>query len=231
MVDDDALHIGDGWISGPGNWHRDRDERMRRAPAGQEGFQSTYQPLAEVDLVFEEDLPIAPEPVRIAGTTLLAASRELSLAWKVQWLATDMWPQVKDLHDTALLVGHATVDTAVVRELIRPEGARHGRVRTGAGGAPRRRRPGNAPSELPVIKATNPPCRGGSRQRLVRRAGRRPAPRWPRWTAGSDPSRACRPRPPCSTTAHPCAAARPVPPAVRRPSRGRPGRPGAPPRR
>ncbi|MCG8927935.1 nucleotidyl transferase AbiEii/AbiGii toxin family protein [Lentzea sp. CC55] len=303
VVDDDALHIDDGWIGGPGNWHRDRDERVRRAPAGQEGFPSTYRPLAvkpgqqirqravfdpalkhfsnafrggdpkfadpsdgarwlaarrramaevlrivgtsrwsanlvlrgsvlmrewfgaaarepgdldfvvtprdirfgspragelvddlraavgpsvvesiwtyervpglrvvfpfeagglpdgavQVDLVFEEDLPIAPEPVRIAGTTLLAASRELSLAWKVQWLATDMWPQAKDLYDAALLAGHTTVDTAVVRELIRPEWG-HG---TDGFGPESVARLGdvdweNAPSELPVTKADEP---------------------------------------------------------------------------
>lgn len=267
VVDDDALHIDNGWIHGEYNWHRSRDERVRQAPAGEKGFPSTYRPLVvkpgqdirqravfdpalkhhenafrggdpkfgdaadgarwlgarreamaralriigesdwsenlvlrgstlmrewfgdaarepgdldfvvtpraitfegpranqlvadlraaigpsvvepiwtyervpglrivfpfeveglpggaiQIDLVFNEELPIAPAPVEIAGTTLLAANQELSLAWKVQWLATDMWPQAKDIYDAALLAEHTTVDLALVRELVRPE--------------------------------------------------------------------------------------------------------------
>ncbi|MFD4669428.1 nucleotidyl transferase AbiEii/AbiGii toxin family protein [Lentzea sp. NPDC058450] len=75
----------------------------------------------QIDLVFNEDLPIAPRPLEIAGTTLLAAGQELSLAWKLQWLVTDAYPQAKDLYDAALLAGVTTVNTGVVIGLLEPE--------------------------------------------------------------------------------------------------------------
>lgn len=75
----------------------------------------------QIDLVFNEELPIAPEPVEVTGTILLGANQELSLAWKLQWLMTDMYPQAKDLYDAALLAGHTTVDLELVRRLLRPE--------------------------------------------------------------------------------------------------------------
>jgi nucleotidyltransferase AbiEii toxin of type IV toxin-antitoxin system len=75
----------------------------------------------QMDLVFNEELPIAPEPVEVAGTILLAANQELSLAWKLQWLMTDRYPQAKDLYDAALLAQHTTVDTGLVIDLLRPE--------------------------------------------------------------------------------------------------------------
>jgi hypothetical protein len=36
-------------------------------------------------------------------------------------LATDTYPQGKDLYDAVLLAEHTTVDLALVRDLIRPE--------------------------------------------------------------------------------------------------------------
>lgn len=63
----------------------------------------------QLDFVFNESLPLAPETVSIPdpsrGTAvrLWGASAELSLAWKVQWLVTDMHPQGKDLYDAVLL--------------------------------------------------------------------------------------------------------------------------------
>ncbi|MEU3641866.1 nucleotidyl transferase AbiEii/AbiGii toxin family protein [Lentzea sp. NPDC034063] len=79
----------------------------------------------QIDLVFNEELPIAPQPVEIAGTILLAADEELSLAWKLQWLATDSYPQAKDLYDAALLAEVTTVNLTLVRELLRPELRHH----------------------------------------------------------------------------------------------------------
>ncbi|MGI5500600.1 nucleotidyl transferase AbiEii/AbiGii toxin family protein [Lentzea sp. CA-135723] len=108
----------------------------------------------QIDLVFNEDLPIAPQPLEIAGTTLLAAGRELSLAWKIQWLVSDRYPQAKDLYDAALLAEATTVRTDVVTRLLDT--------------APAEPMPGfdrgwveqlhsvqwdNAPSEVPVTKA------------------------------------------------------------------------------
>jgi hypothetical protein len=108
----------------------------------------------QIDLVFNEELPIAPEPVEVTGTTLLAANQELSLAWKLQWLASDSYPQAKDLYDAALLAQRTTVDTGLVIDLLRPE--------LGDRALDFDRRSvleldgvdwDNAPSELPVTKA------------------------------------------------------------------------------
>jgi hypothetical protein len=75
----------------------------------------------QIDIVFGENLPTAPEPLTVLGVPVVAASAGLSLAWKLQWLATDMYPQGKDLYDAVLLAEHTTVDLALVRDLIRPE--------------------------------------------------------------------------------------------------------------
>ncbi|MEV6306573.1 nucleotidyl transferase AbiEii/AbiGii toxin family protein [Actinoplanes sp. NPDC051861] len=75
----------------------------------------------QIDLVFGEDLPIPPEPVEVLGQVVWAATAELSLAWKLQWLATDSYPQGKDLYDAVLLAEYTTVDLGLVRDLIREE--------------------------------------------------------------------------------------------------------------
>jgi hypothetical protein len=77
----------------------------------------------QIDVVFGEHLPIGPEPVALPGvrTLILAATAELSLAWKLLWLTTDRYPQGKDLYDAALLAEHATVDVELVRGLLLPE--------------------------------------------------------------------------------------------------------------
>jgi hypothetical protein len=77
----------------------------------------------QIDIVFGEKLPTAPAPLVLPdlGTTVLAATAELSLAWKLLWLATDWYPQGKDLYDATLLAEHTTVDVDLVRDLIRPE--------------------------------------------------------------------------------------------------------------
>ncbi|MDX8030067.1 hypothetical protein SK803_07580 [Lentzea sp. BCCO 10_0856] len=92
--------------------------------------------------------------VEVTGTILLAANQELSLAWKLQWLATDMYPQAKDLYDAALLAGHTTVDTGLVIDLLRPEMADEAldfdrKSVLGLDGVDW----DNAPNELPVTKA------------------------------------------------------------------------------
>ena len=77
----------------------------------------------QIDIVFGEPLPLPPEVLVLPGVDepLLAASAPLSLAWKLLWLATDMYPQGKDLYDAVLLAEHTTVDLTLVRELMRPE--------------------------------------------------------------------------------------------------------------
>ncbi|WP_431883552.1 nucleotidyl transferase AbiEii/AbiGii toxin family protein [Micromonospora gifhornensis] len=77
----------------------------------------------QIDIVFGERLPLPPEVLILPGVDepLLAAPASLALAWKLLWLATDMYPQGKDLYDAVLLAEHTSVDQALVRELMRPE--------------------------------------------------------------------------------------------------------------
>ncbi|MEU4780227.1 nucleotidyl transferase AbiEii/AbiGii toxin family protein [Micromonospora sp. NPDC023633] len=77
----------------------------------------------QIDVVFGEELPVPPELLVLPDVNepLLAAPASLALAWKLLWLATDMYPQGKDLYDAVLLAEHTTVDQALVRQLMRPE--------------------------------------------------------------------------------------------------------------
>lgn len=76
----------------------------------------------QLDFVFSEVLPILPVLLEISDRTMLAATPELSLAWKLMWLATDSYPQGKDLYDAVLLAERTAVpDRALVVDLLRPE--------------------------------------------------------------------------------------------------------------
>lgn len=78
----------------------------------------------QLDFVFSEVLPIPPVPLAIPSVdrTLLAATPELSLAWKLLWLATDCYPQGKDLYDAVLLAEQTAVPPRdLVVDLMRPE--------------------------------------------------------------------------------------------------------------
>lgn len=77
----------------------------------------------QLDFVFNEHLPIEPVVLVLPGVDepVLAAPADLALAWKLQWLATDMYPQGKDLYDAVQLAEHTTVDLDLVRGLVREE--------------------------------------------------------------------------------------------------------------
>ncbi|MER5354340.1 nucleotidyl transferase AbiEii/AbiGii toxin family protein [Kitasatospora sp. NPDC002551] len=74
----------------------------------------------QLDFVFTEPLPAAPRPCELpgVGAPLLAATPELSLAWKILWLVSDAHPQGKDLYDAVLLSRTATVSYALLREVF-----------------------------------------------------------------------------------------------------------------
>lgn len=63
----------------------------------------------QMDFVFNERLPVPPEPTAVpllstgGEAVLLAATPQLSLAWKMMWLMSDLHPQGKDLYDAVLL--------------------------------------------------------------------------------------------------------------------------------
>jgi hypothetical protein len=77
----------------------------------------------QIDIVFGERLPLPPELLVPPGVDepVLAAPASLSLVWKLLWLATDTYPQGKDLYDAVLLAEYTTVDLALVRDLLRAE--------------------------------------------------------------------------------------------------------------
>jgi hypothetical protein len=85
------------------------------------------QGAVQLDLVFNERLPEPPITVEIPplGTRVRTVTPSLSLAWKLQWLVTDDYPQGKDLYDAVLLAEHVADDLAapleLARDLIEPE--------------------------------------------------------------------------------------------------------------
>jgi hypothetical protein len=80
--------------------------------------------VVQMDFVFNEHLPVAPEPVllpsSLGGPDILvnAASAELSLAWKLMWLLCDMHPQGKDLYDAVLLAEHTPLRYELLRQVF-----------------------------------------------------------------------------------------------------------------
>ena len=76
----------------------------------------------QLDFVFGEKVHGEIEPAEIAlspgrrAVPLRAASKELSLAWKLVWLLTDMHPQGKDLYDAVLLAEDTPLRYSVLRD-------------------------------------------------------------------------------------------------------------------
>ncbi|MEU8685418.1 nucleotidyl transferase AbiEii/AbiGii toxin family protein [Streptomyces sp. NPDC048611] len=79
----------------------------------------------QLDFVFTERLPVPAEPTEIRGpegtapVTVRAATRALSLAWKVLWLVSDEYPEGKDLYDAVLLAECTALPFALLREVFR----------------------------------------------------------------------------------------------------------------
>lgn len=78
-----------------------------------------------MDFAFGENLPEAARPIElwpVAGTptVLRAASRELSLAWKLLWLAGGMEPQAKDLYDAVLLAEAVRLPLDLLKRVANP---------------------------------------------------------------------------------------------------------------
>ncbi|MFJ2191933.1 nucleotidyl transferase AbiEii/AbiGii toxin family protein [Kitasatospora sp. NPDC087861] len=74
----------------------------------------------QLDFVFTEHLPVPPQSYQLPGVTgpLLAATPQLSLAWKILWLVSDNHPQGKDLHDAILLSRTAEVSYDLLRQVV-----------------------------------------------------------------------------------------------------------------
>jgi hypothetical protein len=78
----------------------------------------------QLDFVFNEHLPVGPEPAGVSLSSdgpqaqVLAVTPELSLAWKVQWLITDSYPQAKDLYDAVLLAERTPLRYDLLRQVL-----------------------------------------------------------------------------------------------------------------
>ncbi|MFF1648775.1 nucleotidyl transferase AbiEii/AbiGii toxin family protein [Streptomyces sp. NPDC058240] len=76
----------------------------------------------QLDVVFNEILPSPAVLTELRplgdgpGCRVRAVSPELSLAWKLLWLVTDMYPQGKDLYDAVLLAEHSPPVYELLRE-------------------------------------------------------------------------------------------------------------------
>ncbi|MFN7560399.1 MAG: nucleotidyl transferase AbiEii/AbiGii toxin family protein [Prosthecobacter sp.] len=77
----------------------------------------------QMDFVFQQKLHTQPVPIEISlngkdTTTLLSASREESLAWKLLWLSSDTHPQGKDLYDAVLLAEGTTLSASLLKAVF-----------------------------------------------------------------------------------------------------------------
>jgi hypothetical protein len=89
----------------------------------------------QLDFVFNEFLPADPEPTHVPradgggpAALLMAATPELSLAWKVMWLLDDAYPQGKDLYDALLLAGDTSLSYRLLADAMvagDPQRVRH----------------------------------------------------------------------------------------------------------
>jgi hypothetical protein len=86
-------------------------------PYDHEGLTGSVQ----LDFVYNEELPMKPERLAIGDAWLLTASPELSLAWKILWLETDMYPQGKELYDAVLLAERTDISPTLIWQGLDPE--------------------------------------------------------------------------------------------------------------
>lgn len=115
-----AIDAGQAAIEGIWTYDRVPGLRMMLPWTADGGHSGDLQ----LDFVFNEHLPAAPEPTVVSLTSdgpraqVLAVTPELSLAWKVQWLITDSYPQAKDLYDAVLLAERTPLRYDLLRQVL-----------------------------------------------------------------------------------------------------------------
>lgn len=73
----------------------------------------------QVDVTGDEEIPGATDRMVVDDYSISTASIEASLIWKLMWLATDTYPQGKDLFDAVLLSRHVKIGVDGTRWLLR----------------------------------------------------------------------------------------------------------------
>ncbi|MFW6638734.1 nucleotidyl transferase AbiEii/AbiGii toxin family protein [Nocardiopsis algeriensis] len=117
LTDRDGIGFGHGDVRQEEIWTYERASGRRLlVPWRAEGVPPGT---VQIDVVFGEPLPEPPVEVSVGGARVLAASAELSLAWKVLWLYTDAYPQGKDLYDAVLLAENSSLPAGLLREVLR----------------------------------------------------------------------------------------------------------------
>lgn len=76
-----------------------------------------------MDVVFNEQLWCDPIETLIptygdCSQTVWSVNKEVSLAWKLLWLETDIYPQGKDLYDAALLAKQTHLRLGLLKEVL-----------------------------------------------------------------------------------------------------------------
>lgn len=78
----------------------------------------------QMDVVFNE--PLWSDPVqtfipnyRDSSKLIWSVNKEVSLAWKLLWLETDMYPQGKDLYDATLLAEQTHLSLDLLKQILR----------------------------------------------------------------------------------------------------------------
>ena len=130
MLDDIARRLADDPHAGPATIDVSRAARdaiwtYARAEGVRLAFVWTADGLPpgtlQMDFVFRETLAAAPVetslPAANGALSLLGATPELSLAWKLLWLDTDAYPQGKDLYDAVLLAETASLPPQLLAEV------------------------------------------------------------------------------------------------------------------
>jgi hypothetical protein len=78
--------------------------------------------LVQMDFVFEQKLHVPPSVGLKLGdlpeVPVLAASNEESLAWKLLWLFSDVYPQGKDLYDAVLLAERTALQSSLLKTVL-----------------------------------------------------------------------------------------------------------------
>lgn len=79
------------------------------------------QGVVQMDVVFSEEMLTTPIEIRLplpGNHSVLAVSKELSLAWKLLWLENDSFPQGKDLYDATLLAEQTLLPRTLLQQVF-----------------------------------------------------------------------------------------------------------------
>ncbi|MFB7946815.1 nucleotidyl transferase AbiEii/AbiGii toxin family protein [Kitasatospora phosalacinea] len=172
-LDPDSVQETGGWSYWPPSTDEERDGADHEEPGVRVALRWTAEGTGggQVTVDFARDERMPQPPVRTAvpratgpgATTVLTASRELSLAWKLLWLRADgERARAKDLYDAVLLAelcAH-TLEPALLRRVLAREPGHPGTLRPADLTAP--------PADWAALRAAHPAATGTADAWLAR---------------------------------------------------------------